>query len=62
MGGSIEPIQCLINIFNNTIFAFNEKNMQSKLIFITTSNLKNNVIIIVKDSGGGMISKIKKKN
>ncbi|MGB3750504.1 MAG: transporter substrate-binding domain-containing protein, partial [Arcobacteraceae bacterium] len=51
-----EIIQCLINIFNNAKDALNENHISSenKLVFITTSIENNNVLIKIRDNGGGI--------
>ena len=49
-----ELSQCMINIFNNAKDILNEKNIKSKLIFITTTHDKKNAIIKIKDNGGGI--------
>ncbi len=48
-----EFIQVLINILNNAKDALLDKE-NPKLIFITTKNDKNNLIITIKDNGGGI--------
>ena len=49
-----ELTQCLINIFNNSKDILNEKNIQNKYLFISTSKTKDNVIIKIKDNGDGI--------
>ncbi len=46
--------QSFINIFNNSKDAFQEKKIQDKYIFISTSVKNNNAIITIKDNGGGI--------
>jgi len=57
-----ELIQCFINIFNNAKDILVEKKIKNKLIFISVFTNKNEVIIKIKDNGGGIsediISKI----
>ncbi|KAB7884470.1 transporter substrate-binding domain-containing protein [Poseidonibacter ostreae] len=55
-GYSNELIQCFINIFNNAKYALEEND--NKLIFFTTLIDKDNVIIKIKDNGGGIDKKI----
>jgi len=49
-----ELIQCLINIINNAKDALNEHNVNHKYIFISTKKEKENIIIRIKDNGGGI--------
>ena len=49
-----ELTQCLINIFNNAKDALKEKDIKQKLIFITAKLEKDNIIITIKDNGGGI--------
>ncbi len=50
-----ELTQCLINIFNNAKDALKElSNEKDRLIFISTSNQDSNIIIKIKDNGGGI--------
>jgi len=50
-----ELIQCLINIFNNAKDALNENTLTNKkLIFITTTQENNKVIIKIKDNANGI--------
>ncbi len=49
-----ELIQCLINIFNNAKDILNEKKIENKLIFISTSLDQNKAIIKIKDNAGGI--------
>ncbi|MEA2019683.1 MAG: cache domain-containing protein [Campylobacterota bacterium] len=57
-----ELTQCLINIFNNAKDVLKELEEENRLLFITTSQENDNLIIKFKDSGGGIpddiISKI----
>lgn len=57
-----ELIQCLINIFNNSKDALEEKKEENPLIFISTTLENNTINIIIKDNAGGIpdniISKI----
>jgi len=46
--------QCLINIFNNAKDALNEKNIEDKFIFITTTATNNAVTISIKDNAKGI--------
>ena len=56
-----ELIQCFINIFNNARTALNERKIEEKLIFITTSIEDNKVIIIIKDNAQGISEEIMNK-
>ncbi|MBU3015917.1 transporter substrate-binding domain-containing protein [Poseidonibacter lekithochrous] len=58
-GYSNELIQCFINIFNNAKDALIEND--NKLIFLTTLIDKENVIIKIKDNGGGINETILRK-
>ena len=49
-----ELIQALINILNNARDELKEKELSNKLIFISTSKNKNEVIIKIKDNAGGI--------
>ena len=49
-----ELIQCFINIFNNSKDVLNEKEIEEKFIFISTSKTKDSIIITIKDNGGGI--------
>ena len=49
-----ELIQCYINIFNNSRDALQNTNDDQKYFFIKSYTDKNNVIIKIKDSGGGI--------
>ncbi len=51
-----ELIQCFMNIFNNSKDAFKDQN--EKLIFITTYEQKDKVIIVFKDNAGGIADEI----
>ncbi|RLA80591.1 MAG: hypothetical protein DRG78_10700 [Epsilonproteobacteria bacterium] len=53
-GYASELTQCFINIFNNAKDALNENKINYKLLFISTSTEKNNVIIKIKDNAGGV--------
>ena len=46
--------QCLINIFNNAKDVLMDLDDQDKLLFISTYTEDNNIIINIKDSGGGI--------
>jgi len=46
--------QSFINIFNNSKDAFQEKKIQDRYIFMSTSVKNNNAIITIKDNGGGI--------
>jgi two-component system sensor histidine kinase EvgS len=56
-----ELIQCFINIFNNARTALNERKIEEKLIFITTSIEDNKVIITIKDNAQGISEEIMNK-
>ena len=49
-----ELTQCFINIFNNAKDILDEKDMQNKFIFITSSKIDADVIITIKDNAGGI--------
>ena len=49
-----ELVQVIINIINNSIYAINTKDMNRKLIFISTYKNQDNAFIEVKDNGGGI--------
>jgi len=54
-----ELIQCLINIFNNAKDALNENpTLNNKLIFITTTQDNNNVVIKIKDNASGILKEV----
>jgi signal transduction histidine kinase len=47
-------IQCFINIFNNARVALSEKNIERKLIIISSSLIEDKVIIKIKDNAQGI--------
>ncbi|MCK5294316.1 MAG: ABC transporter substrate-binding protein [Arcobacteraceae bacterium] len=49
-----ELIQCLINIFNNAKDILVEKEINYKLVFMSTDIIENKVIIKIKDNAGGI--------
>jgi signal transduction histidine kinase len=49
-----ELIQCLLNIFNNSIDALNHKNILTKYLFISITSTKDNIIISIKDNALGI--------
>ena len=49
-----ELTQSLINIFNNSKDVLVEKEIEEKLIFISTFTKKDKIIIKIKDNGGGI--------
>ena len=49
-----ELTQCLYTIFNNSKDALEEKKIENKYIFISSSIVKNNVIIEMKDNAHGI--------
>ena len=53
-GYANELTQCFINIFNNAKDVLQEKSIENKFIFITTSKIKDKVIIKIKDNAGGI--------
>jgi len=57
-GYSNELTQCLINIFNNAKDILKEKNIDNRLVFISTSIENNKAIIKIKDNAGGIPNKI----
>jgi PAS domain S-box-containing protein len=48
-----ELIQVIMNILKNSIDAFNDKQI-SKLIFIKTLQIKDNLLIVINDNAGGI--------
>ncbi len=58
---SNELIQCWMNIVNNAKDALLSNNISTKYIFISTSNIKNNAIIRIKDNAGGIAQDILSK-
>ncbi len=46
--------QCFINIFNNSKDALENHQIDKKLLFITTLEQDDNIIIKIKDNGGGI--------
>lgn len=54
-------IQVLINIFSNSLDAFNENKIEEKLIFIDVFTDEYSAIIQIKDTAGGIPSKIIQK-
>ena len=56
-----ELIQCFINIFNNARTALNERKIEEKLIFISTSIEDNKAIITIKDNAQGISEEIMNK-
>ena len=53
-----ELIQCLINIFNNSKDALNEKKLENKFIFISTTRIESSLIITIKDNATGISNNI----
>ena len=53
-GYSHELLQCLINIINNSKDALLESTSTNKLIFITTLQKENEIIIKIRDNAGGI--------
>ncbi len=53
-----ELIQCFINIFNNSKDALNEKKLDNKFVFITTTKIEKNLVITIKDNATGIPSEI----
>jgi len=53
--------QCLINLFNNAKDVLKESDEEEKIIFIETYMVDNNVVIQMKDTGGGIPSEILSK-
>ena len=53
--------QCLINIFNNAKDALDQKNIDNKLIFISTNIKNNKATITIKDNAGGIPNDILSK-
>ena len=58
-GYPIELIECLHNLFDNSIDILKKrKSYDEKLVFISSSMENNNVIIKIKDNGGGISEKV----
>ncbi|QKJ23665.1 ABC transporter substrate-binding protein [Poseidonibacter lekithochrous] len=53
-GYANELIQCFINIFNNAKDSLNEKNVDDKLIFISSYLENDKAVIKIKDNAGGI--------
>ena len=53
-----ELIQCLLNIFNNSVYAFSKNNIKEKYIFITIKKDSNNILISIKDNARGIDNNI----
>ncbi len=53
--------QCLINLFNNAKDVLKESDEEERIIFIETYMADNNVVIKMKDSGGGIATEILSK-
>lgn len=53
-GYANELIQCFINIFNNAKDSLNEKNVDNKLIFISSYLENDKAVIKIKDNAGGI--------
>lgn len=51
-------IQFLINFFKNSSDIFEEKEIEERLIFITSKVLDKHIYITIQDSGGGIDEKI----
>lgn len=49
-----ELIQCFVNIFNNSKDAFKDNNSQNRYFFIETKIKDENLLIVFKDSAGGI--------
>jgi signal transduction histidine kinase len=49
-----ELIQCLLNIFNNSVYAFSKKHIKEKYIFINIKQYSNYIIITIKDNAMGI--------
>ena len=49
-----ELTQCFINIFNNSKDTFVEKEINYKLLFISSESINNTLIIKIKDNAGGI--------
>ncbi len=61
VGYENELIQCLINIFNNAKDILIERNIEDKLIFISTTTINDKALIKIKDNGEGIPKDIIKK-
>jgi len=57
-GNENELNQCLINIFNNSKDAFNEKNVKNRLFFIDIYTKKDKIFIELKDNAGGIAENV----
>ena len=60
-GNKSELTQCLINIFNNAKDVLEQLNQEERFIFISSIKNKNNIIITIKDNGGGIPENIIRK-
>jgi PAS domain S-box-containing protein len=61
MGYENELIQCLINILNNAKDVLVEKAVEDKVVFVSSYEKKQQVIIKIKDNGGGVPKDIQQK-
>jgi signal transduction histidine kinase len=53
-----ELIQCFINIYNNSRDVLKAQELEKNYIFISVEETKESIVIIFKDNGGGIPSKI----
>jgi len=53
-GYKSELTQCLMNIFNNAKDVLIQKDIKKRYIFISTSLIEDNVMIVIKDNAGGI--------
>jgi signal transduction histidine kinase len=53
-----ELIQVILNIINNSIDAFENKNISKKFIFIDIHEKNDKVVLIIKDNAGGIEKEI----
>ena len=56
-----ELIQCLLNIFNNSVDAFKLNNIEKRYIFISIKKEYDNLIIVLKDNANGIPDNILNK-
>ena len=60
-GNPNQLIQCLINIFNNSKDALQEKNPDESLFFISSQKEDNKIILKIRDNAGGIPENILSK-
>jgi PAS domain S-box-containing protein len=53
-----ELMQCILNIFNNAVDAFNLHNIEKRYLFISIKKEEDNLVIIIKDNANGIPNNI----